>query len=103
MDVSAAYLTASLLTSTRMYVRPPPGFRIPAGYGLRLLKALYGTKQGGNRWAAHRDEQLAKLGMQRSDADPCIYTRNNSDGFVLAAVIVDDFVHWLITSCSEPI
>ena len=98
MDVSAAYLTASLLTSTRMYVRPPPGFRIPAGYGLRLLKALYGTKQGGNRWAAHRDEQLAKLGMQRSDADPCIYTRNNSDGFVLAAVIVDDFV---ITGSSQ--
>jgi hypothetical protein len=92
MDVSAAYLQASLKESTRMYVAPPPGFCLPPGYGLRLLKALYGTRQGGNRWATHRDAKLALLGMTRSDADPCLYFRSNADGYVLAAVIVDDFV-----------
>ena len=92
MDVSAAYLQASLKASTTMYVTPPPGFILPRGYGLRLLKALYGTRQGGNRWAAHRDAKLAALGMTRSNADPCLYYRHNRDGYVLAAVIVDDFV-----------
>jgi hypothetical protein len=72
MDVSSAYLTASLKESTRMYIEPPPGFSVPKGYGLRLLKALYGTRQGGNRWAAHRDAKLADLGLTRSAADPCL-------------------------------
>ena len=92
MDVSAAYLTAPLLDTTRMYIVPPPGIRVRRGYGLRLQRALYGTKQGGNRWAAHRDNKLADLGFTRSDAEPCLYHRLNADGYVLASVIVDDFI-----------
>ena len=81
-----------------MFNRPPPGFTVPPGYGLRLLKALYGTRQGGNRWASHRDAELAKLGLTRSAADPCLYTRTNFDGYILVAVIVDDFI---ITGTSQ--
>jgi len=92
MDVSAAYLTAPLLDTTRMYIVPPPGIRVRRGFGLRLQRALYGTKQGGNRWAAHRDTKLAELGFTRSDAEPCLYHRLNADGYVLASVIVDDFI-----------
>ena len=75
MDVSSAYLTATLKETTRMFIKPPPGCTGSPGYGLRLLKALYGTgQQGGNRWATHRDDELAKLGLTLSADDPFLST-----------------------------
>ena len=35
---------------------------------------------------------MAELGFTRSDAEPCLYHRLNTDGYVLASVIVDDFI-----------
>jgi hypothetical protein len=98
MDVSSAYLTAPLRPETQMYICPPPGIRTRYRYGLRLRKALYGTKQGGNRWAAHRGLKLAQLNLSRSDAEPCLYFRLSAEGYILVAVIVDDFA---ITGSSD--
>ena len=45
MDVKAAYLNGVL--KEEIYMEPPPGFDIPESMVLKLLKAVYGTKQGG--------------------------------------------------------
>ena len=59
MDVRNAYLNAPLDRRVVLFVRPPPTVRVPKGYGLRLCKGLYGTMQGGHRWAVHKHENLA--------------------------------------------
>ncbi len=45
MDIKLAYLNGKL--KEEIYMEPPPGFDIPDGMVLRLVKAVYGTKQGG--------------------------------------------------------
>ena len=91
MDVSNAYLNADLEDGIVLFVVPPPTVFVPDGYGLRLLKSLYGTMQGGNRWANHKHQKLTFIGMTRNPADPSLYHRHDEYGFVLLDIIVDDF------------
>jgi hypothetical protein len=44
MDVKSAYLNGTL--TNEIFMTAPPGFPIPDGMVLRLIKAVYGTKQG---------------------------------------------------------
>jgi hypothetical protein len=48
MDVKVAYLNADLKED--LYMQPPPGFKVPKGYVLRLKKGVYGTRQGSCIW-----------------------------------------------------
>ena len=91
MDVRNAYLNAPLESEIVLFVRPPPTVHVPKGFGLRLMKGLYGTMQGGNRWAVHKHSRLIKLGYDRNVAEPSLYHRQDSHGIVLMTVIVDDF------------
>lgn len=91
MDVSNAYLNALLEPGVVLFVRPPPTIFVPKGYGLRLLKALYGTMQGGNRWAHHKHLKLTGIKMIRNPADPSLYHRHDEHGIVVMDIIVDDF------------
>jgi reverse transcriptase-like protein len=45
MDVKSAYFNGAL--KEEMYMEAPSGFDILDGMVLRLVKAVYGTKQGG--------------------------------------------------------
>ena len=58
----------------------------------RLLRGLYGTRQGGALWADVRTKVLAKHGLKRSLADPSLYTRVENGTYLLVSTIVDDFV-----------
>ena len=91
MDVSNAYLNAPLEDEVVLFVQPPPTVHVPKGYGLRLLRGLYGTMQGGNRWAVHKHTKLISLGYSRNVAGPSLYHRHDTHGIVLTTVIVDDF------------
>ena len=91
MDVSNAYLNTYLESDVVLFVRPPPTVFVPKGWGLRLLKGLYGTMQGGNRWAHHKHQALTKLGMVRNPADPSLYHRHDEFGIVIMDIVVDDF------------
>ena len=62
MDVSCAYLNGDLEPTFIIYVKPPPTVHVPRGWGLRLKKGLYGSMQGGNRWAVHKHQKLTDLG-----------------------------------------
>ena len=93
MDVRNVYLNAALDPSIVLFVKPPPTVRIPSGYGLRLVKGLYGTMQGGNRWVIqiHKHAQLAKLGYTRNASEPNLYHRSDDLRIVIMSVIVDHF------------
>jgi Reverse transcriptase (RNA-dependent DNA polymerase) len=45
MDVKSAYLNGEL--REEIFMEAPLGFDVPDGMVLRLIKAVYGTKQGG--------------------------------------------------------
>ena len=64
---------------------------VPPGYGLRLVKGLYGTMQGGNRWAVHKHKKLTALRYTRNTQEPSIYHRLDKNVIVLTSIIVDDF------------
>ena len=91
MDVSNAYLNADLDARIVLFVAPPATISVPRGYGLRLLKGLYGTMQGGNRWAVHKHKKLVQLGYARNPSEPCMYHRHDDHGFVIMSIVVDDF------------
>ena len=91
MDVSNAYLNAYLHPSIILFVKPPPTITVPPGYGLRLLKGLYGTMQGGNRWAIHKHNTLVGLHYTRNPSEPSLYHRHDEHGIVIMAIVVDDF------------
>ena len=91
MDVRNAYLNAPLHPDIVLFVKPPPTVHVPDGYGLRLQKGLYGTMQGGNRWAIHKHQKLTELGYTRNFAEPSLYHRSDQFGIIIMSVVVDDF------------
>ena len=91
LDVSCAYLNAYLEQGVTLYLVPPEGMKLPKGYSLLCLKALYGLVQAGNRWAKLKTDTLTKLGYVRNAAEPCMWRRSDSRGTVILGIIVDDF------------
>ena len=45
-DLEAAYLTAHLEPNVTLFMEPPPGVQVEPEYGLRIIRALYGSMQG---------------------------------------------------------
>jgi hypothetical protein len=92
MDVKAAYLCSKIEDNVRMYIKCPDGYKLDTGKYARLLRGLYGTRQGGALWAALRTKVLKKLGLTQSLADPSVYTLARDDNLLILCCIVDDFV-----------
>eukprot|EP00956_Cyclotella_meneghiniana_P032508 scaffold89783_cov73-Cyclotella_meneghiniana.AAC.1 len=55
-------------------------------YVLRLLKSLYGLKQASSNWYSYLKQGLIDRGFQESQADPCVFTRDD----MIVLVYVDD-------------
>jgi hypothetical protein len=68
----------------------PKGFKIEghdqSTHTLKLKKNLYGAKQAGRVWNQHLNHKLTELGWTQSNADDCLYYKND----VLFTVYVDD-------------
>ena len=63
------------------------------GEKLKLLKALYGTKQAGREWYIMFDKFLRNLGFRPNKADHCFYTLViNETDYVLLLLYVDDVI-----------
>ena len=63
------------------------------GEKLKLLKALYGTKQVGREWYLLFDSFLKGLGFKLNRADHCFYTLVLNDSeYVLLLLYVDDVI-----------
>ena len=70
----------------------PDGYKLDTGMHARLLRGLYGTRQGGALWSALRTKVLKKLKLTQSLADPSVYTATRDGQLLILCCIVDDFV-----------
>ena len=90
IDVKGAFLYAEI--DKEMYMEQPEGYALPGRENevCRLKKCIYGLKQSSRRWNQKLDSFLIKFGLQPSDADPCLYYRQDSEGIIIFALWVDD-------------
>ena len=88
-DIGNAYLEA--FTDEKLYIIAGPEFQELEGYILIFLKALYGLKSSGKRWAEVIHGILRVMKFLPSKADPCIWLRKapNLRCYEYIAVYVD--------------
>jgi reverse transcriptase-like protein len=72
MDVKFAYLNSVL--KEEIFMEPPPGFDVPEGMVLHLVKAMYGMKQGGHVWYENIRSKLEVMGYKHTEADHTVFT-----------------------------
>jgi len=63
---------------------------MPDGTTRRLIKAIYGTRQGAERWHAALLGTLFDLGFTRTVADPCVFTLHDGERSMILAIHSDD-------------
>lgn len=90
LDVVTAFLHGEL--KEEIYMLQPEGFNDGSGQVCRLQKSLYGLKQASRNWYERLNTVLADTGMERCDADPCVYYSFTDNGMIILAVYVDDML-----------
>jgi len=90
VDVSNAYLNGEM--DCDIYMEQPEGFAEgdPKEWVCLLVKALYGTKQGGNCWNHKMCSVLESLGFKQSYSNAAIYVMSKGDLHIIPPVFVDD-------------
>jgi hypothetical protein len=93
IDISNAFCQADI-DGVDIYVQPPRGFEhlCSAGQGLKLLKALYGTKQASYLWQQTLSKWLVENGFTRLETDPCVFTKTVNGKQIIVGCYVDDLV-----------
>ena len=93
LDVVSAFLIPKLPDTTKIYMRPPAGMKLPFGWSLLLQRALYGLHQSARLWHAEIDGSLRSIDFIPTDADPCVYTMTNGSGVIACLLIhIDDIL-----------
>ena len=77
-----------------VYMEQPEGCKNASkpDHVCKLVKALYGTKQGPRMWNVKIDEFLKGLNFRSSTYDPCIYVRYMEGKILIVALYVDDLL-----------
>ena len=94
LDVKTAFLYGTL--DEEIYVVQPEGFVVKGKETkvCRLLKSLYGLRQASRVWNLKFSKFLVLFGLIQSEADPCLYIRNQRKGdteeFLAFLLYVDD-------------
>lgn len=92
MDVVAAYVQGEL--QEEVYMKQPEMFEAPNEQDkvCRLRKPLYGLKQAGRAWYTKLNTYLSKIGLQKTDIDPCVYTSGVDSEDRVIVIYVDDLL-----------
>ncbi|KAH0847628.1 hypothetical protein FOPE_00796 [Fonsecaea pedrosoi] len=88
MDVKTAFLNGSL--DQPVYMKPPPGMKVPRGHVLKLTKSLYGLKQAPRAWYEKFRITLLAQGWRISQHDPCIFIHDKFQ--LIMGLWVDDIL-----------
>jgi Reverse transcriptase (RNA-dependent DNA polymerase) len=88
MDVKATYLNGKL--KEEIFMEAPPGFDVLEGMVLRLIKAVYGTKQGGCIWYEDICRTLGEMGYMQATTDHAVFVHVWDDSFSIIVLYVDD-------------
>jgi len=96
IDISNAFCQADI-DGVDIYVQPPRGFEhlCARGGALKLLKALYGTKQASYLWQQTLSKWLTdplKGGFTRLGTDPCVFVKTENGKQIIVGCYVDDLV-----------
>lgn len=95
-DFVAAYLNSPI--EEEIWVIPPDGMNVPAGYALLLQKELYGKKQASRCWWLYLKRVLVDLNFFASQYDNCLYLLKHQDTVGVIWIHVDNVV---VTASSE--
>ena len=87
-DVSIAFLYGEL--EETIYIQQPEGFNNGTNKVCKLNKSLYGLKQAPRCWNRRFGNFMQKLGLKTSDADPCLYIKENNGNKLVLVLYVDD-------------
>lgn len=89
LDVKTAYLYGELKET--VYMKQPEGYHSgDPEMVCRLMKALYGTRQGAREWHNKLKEVFEEMGYTVAIADPSLFVANMGDIWVI--VHVDDML-----------
>ena len=93
LDVSNAFCQADL-DKFSIHVDAPRGYEniCPHGKCLKLLRALYGTKQASYLWQQTLAKYLVSIGFTRLATDPCVFQRKQNGVTMIVGVYVDDLI-----------
>jgi hypothetical protein len=90
IDISNAYLNGEL-HDVDVYMQQPDGFaERDSTWVARLLKGLYGLKQGGRKWFRRLEEVLVELAFVRIRSDLSVFIWEKDGVNVIVPVFVDD-------------
>jgi hypothetical protein len=87
-DFVAAYLNSDI--DEEIWIKPPEGMKLGPGEGLRLKKALYGTRQAARCWWLHLKNILLDLGYSASHYDTSLYVLQDPSKVGVIWIHVDD-------------
>jgi len=87
-DVKTAFLYGTL--DEDIYMRQPEGFSDGTDRVCKLQRSLYGLKQSPRCWNKRFVDYMLCLGFVMSDADPCLFVRQNNGHKLIVALYVDD-------------
>lgn len=75
-----------------VYIKIPPGYpgKSAPGDVLKLVGAMYGTKQAPREWYAAVDTLMTKRGFEKAKSDACLYTKTVDGRRVIVVLYVDD-------------
>ena len=99
VDISTAFLNGDI--DREIYMKIPEGLEVdgepapgedPKKWVLRLLKGLYGIKQGPRIWALKLHSVLSEIGFERTDCDYSVYIYRRDDVKVILPIHVDDLL-----------
>ena len=91
-DFDSAYLNTYLKEDEVVYLEQPVGYETKnhREWVWKLLKTLYGLKQGARNWYDALCQALNKLGFTRTEADHGVFFKEIGTYIIILAVHVDD-------------
>lgn len=91
-DIKTAFLNGDL--EEEVFMRQPPGFieKKNESKVCRLKRSIYGLKQSARSWNMKLHKVLENDGFSRSEADQCLYKRNENGKWCYVLIYVDDLI-----------
>lgn len=86
MDVVTAFLNGKI--KEKIFMKPPPGWKLPKGKILQVIKSLYGLKQAPRVWYEKLCSEIAEWGFRKSSYDGCVFIHDEWQ--IVMGVWVDD-------------
>ena len=90
LDISTAFLNGDI--DYDVFITTPKGLEhsLSPNQALKLVKGLYGTKQGARCWNIELTNTLMAHGYEQCVSDPCVFYRKGDASYII--VYVDDLM-----------